>query len=509
MPAIQSVIEVKTFLEELLNLPTGTHTADQLSRGSTDKKIDLVVKEVSSPSSAPSSQLQRSINESSVRYFTATNQIGSGGSVLVQLGPSALLSSTDRFQSTIERLSPGCSVATLFIDNDIMVSVRPEPHVSVRLEGLSGTLYPLLANDASSVLAKVAFGTLSSKDATRFWQPNGEFSHSGLQKESEEALKSQLAFQLFENDIVTGVSNDFVKLLKRDFLDGPSCLSHGSLTTDYLVAAVLRPQPKKIDLEALRGEDYPPEAAPPPAVGDLRIVGGSSSFLGPIGFDLGTLLAHLLIALSGARAKVRAEEKKVAKGGYAKYSSERARDRWVAHATALVDVVVDLFSGFSARIISMWDSQRGVSPTTKSSCCGEDHEGHKSDHNDDDGFWKHQIVTLGLFLQSAIGFSACELGRSASSSLDTLSLPPTLQEESEFVNKLLSTILLERGMEIACRITDKAIASASKEQGLEVFLQSFGSIVSIFAVIDKARGANKSKQEILDEVSTVMTNLLC
>jgi hypothetical protein len=218
MPAIQSVIEVKTFLEELLNLPTGTQTADQLSRGSTDKKIDLVVKEVSSPSSAPSSQLQRSINESSVRYFTATNQIGSGGSVLVQLGPSALLSSTDRFQSTIERLSPGCSVATLFIDNDIMVSVRPEPHVSVRLEGLSGTLYPLLANDASSVLAKVAFGTLSSKDATRFWQPNGEFSHSGLQKESEEALKSQLAFQLFENDIVTGVSNDFVKLLKSIFL---------------------------------------------------------------------------------------------------------------------------------------------------------------------------------------------------------------------------------------------------------------------------------------------------
>ena len=503
---MQSVEEVKRFLEELINLPTGTSTANQLC-SSEDKKIDLVVKEVSSPASAPTSQLQSSVSDSSVRYFAATNQIGEGGSVLVHLGTNKLLSATDRFQNLIEKLSPGCSVSTLFLDseNGVMVSVRPEPHVSVRLEGLSGTLYPLLSNDISSILAKVAFGTISSNNESIFWQSNGELTSSYSQKEDEKTLKNQFAIQLFDNEVVSGVSNDFVKLLRSHLLDGPSCLTHGSLTTDFLVAAVLRPQPKKIDLEALRGEDYPPDSAPPPAVGDLRIVGGSSSFLGPIGFDLGTLLAHLLIALSGARAKVRAEEKKCAKGGYAKYSSERARDRWVAHATALVDVIVDLFSGFSARIISSWDNQRDVSPSSAtSSCCSDDHGSNCSD----DGFWRHQISTLGLFLQSAIGFSACELGRCASTSLDTLSLSPLLREESEFVNKLLSAILLERGMEIASRITEKSIASETKEQGVETFLQSWGVIISLFAVIDKACGANRSKQETRDEASIVITSLL-
>jgi hypothetical protein len=170
-----------------------------------------------------------------------------------------------------------------------------------------------------------------------------------------------------------------------------------------------------------------------------------------------------------------------------------------------VDVIVDLFSGFSARIMSSWDNQRGVSPSSAmSSCCSDDHASNCSD----DGFWRHQIATLGLFLQSAIGFSACELGRCASTSLDTQSLPPLLREESEFVNKLLSAVLLERGMEIASRITEKSIASETKEQGVETFLQSWGVIISLFAVIDKARGANKSKQETIDEVSIVITSLL-
>ena len=515
---LKNTLDVKCFLEELIHLPTGKETAKYLSSNGSEEKIDLVVKEVSSPAAAPTSQPINLNETASIRYFAATNQIGNNGSVLVQIATKSELISTVRFQKEIERLNPGCSVTTLFFDKDhgVLISTRPEPHVSVRLEGLSGTLYPLLANDSSSVLAKVAFGTMSSIDKTKFWKTSEEFVYSNEQTDEVQALKFEIATNLFTNETISSVSNDFVNLLKSSLMDGlsvgPLCLTHGSLTTDFLVAAVLRPQPKKIDLEALRGEDYPPEAAPPPAVGDLRIVGGNKSFFGPIGFDLGTLVAHLLIALSGARAKVRVEEKKVAKGGYAKYSSERARDRWVVHSTALVEVIVDLFSGFSTRMLSLWDEQRGIIQTPPvSSCCsdGTDKREHQHVIQKDDGFWKHQLSILGEILQSSIGFSACELAHRFSSTLDTQSLSPLMKEESEWVIKLLSKVLIESGMDISSRITRKAIASEAREKAVDIFVNLYGeAIVALFAVIDKSKGANKSNQEAMDEISTVMSSLL-
>jgi 5-methylthioribose kinase len=80
----------------------------------------------------------------------------------------------------------------------------------------------------------------------------------------------------------------------------------------------------------------------------IKLIDGEFGMLGPIGFDLGTILANLYSALFSSAARIRQQDALIRKGGYAKYSAERTRERWVAGCIWLTQTIQQLWDSFFA-----------------------------------------------------------------------------------------------------------------------------------------------------------------
>lgn len=401
-----------------------------------------------SGSAAPLDIVVKDLSDGNMcRVFQVINQVGGAGSVIVkQALPFVRCAPTVRVpQSRIEvekalleahsALCPGKMPRIHHYDATMgaLIMEALDPHVVLRADLMLANLYPLLAADASTYMARTLF--YSSVWARADKQPAAvQAAIAALEAGGNNApckdITAEVFFQTpydpasdppvgpsatasaagpairFPNKWSRGVPaveagmrslrthpgvKAAVARLSERFYSVRQALLHGDLHTGSCMTAVTIEGLRQRTFETLRPEDYEPtDGSMPRAVGDFRVIDGEFSCLGPIGFDVGTLMANLLLALLYSNAQVRKAAAAVAKGGYAKYTAEKTRERWAMHSSALAETISDTWSRFVARFVGEWeaDATGAAVPTGVtaahggcggSGCCTEETGGGSGD----------------------------------------------------------------------------------------------------------------------------------
>jgi 5-methylthioribose kinase len=537
------------------------------------------------------------------RVFTVINQLGMGGAVIVKqflphhrthtaarLPPGR--DATERLLATAHgALCPDKFANLLHADADqgILIYERLEPHVVARMDLIVGNVYPLIAEDVSSYLARALFGTSIWASADK--RPEG--AKAGLAEvEGPMGNNAEMAAVLAEVMIdmpfrnapapraASGDNNNAgadaapaavrfpnkhtpspvldawetairadsavqsaASRLRERLLSARQALVHGDFHTGSVMTAVIRPAPKKLDYESMRamtGQDLSAEefevflASQPPAVGDLRVLDGEGAFLGPVGLDIGTFVAHLLIALAATRSRVRAQEAIMARGGYAKYSAERTRELWATHSGAIADVIGEVWSQFVGRFVDAWDDDRGAQreEAPPAACktapaAPHDHAGHGHEHEHehgpvgagaggcatdpccgggcesetaapakgqviDDGYWRTQISEMGTIFSDALGFAGAEMVRRVLGAFHTADLEkieaPRARAAAEVRVLALGRYLLLAAEGIAAATTRASLASGGRTAALRTMASAMDAIVSAAGALDGETG---------------------
>lgn len=228
------------------------------------------------------------------------------------------------------RFAPGSVPRVLHYDSELALVVleRLHPHVALRHGLLEDRIYPDFVEQITEFLARTLFST------SDLGMPAGEkrerlayfCTHAELCQ-----LTEHLAFtepytradaNRWTSPELDGLAREVcadeplkraISTLKLKFMAEPQALLHGGLDTDAVMVAEI----------------------------DTKVIDPMHARFGPVGFDVGTLLGHLMIAY-------------FAQGGLAPEQTPRAGiERW------LLDAMVQLWQGFHDKFLELWGSAHG------------------------------------------------------------------------------------------------------------------------------------------------------
>ncbi|MEM9047989.1 MAG: S-methyl-5-thioribose kinase [Pseudomonadota bacterium] len=182
------------------------------------------------------------------------------------------------------RLAPGLVPAVLHYDADLALIAMEylAPHIIMRQGMIEGTIYPRFAQDIATFMAGTLFGTSAlAQSADAMKAAMADFAgNTALCKITEDLIFSE-PYMVASNNRWTApwldgyaaaVRTDAdlrraVSRLKLKFMGAPEAMIHGDLHTG---SVMLTPQ-------------------------DTRVIDPEFSFMGPMGFDVGALIANLLL----------------------------------------------------------------------------------------------------------------------------------------------------------------------------------------------------------------------
>jgi 5-methylthioribose kinase len=225
------------------------------------------------------------------------------------------------------RFVPGLAPRVLHYDSELslMVLERLHPHATLRQGLIRARVLPRLAEQLARFLAETLFRTsdlalpsAEKKERIAFFYGNDELArrteHLSLTEPYTEAEPNRWTSPQLD-DLAREIRADevlkrAVALLKLRFMSEPQALLHGNLTTGSVMVTET----------------------------DTKVIDPAPAAFGPIGFDVGSLIGHLLIGF-------------FSQAGHAPRDAPRSSyERWIA------ETVEQLWQGFHDRFLGLWRS---------------------------------------------------------------------------------------------------------------------------------------------------------
>jgi 5-methylthioribose kinase len=228
------------------------------------------------------------------------------------------------------RAAPGMVPRVLHYDSGmaLMVMERLHPHVTLRERIIKGRTHPRLVEQITRFLARTLFSTSDlAMPATEKKERIADFcTHAELCRVTEYLAFTEPYAHALANrwtapqldDLAREIRMDdalkrAVSALKLSFMTAPQALIHGGLDTGSIMVTET----------------------------DTKVIDPSRAIFGPIGFDLGTLLGHLLIGYFSQAGQAPAD------------APRTAFERW------LLGVVQEVWQGFHDHFLGLWRSEHG------------------------------------------------------------------------------------------------------------------------------------------------------
>jgi 5-methylthioribose kinase len=228
------------------------------------------------------------------------------------------------------RFVPGLAPRVLHYDSELALLVleRLNPHLRLREGLIKGRVYPRFAEQIARFLAETLFRTsdlalpaAEKKERIAFFYANHEIGrvteHLALTEPYANADQNRwMAPEL--DGLARAIQEDHllkraVAVLKLKFLAEPQALIHGNLHTGSVMVTET----------------------------DTKVIDPAFAFFGPIGFDVGSLIGHLLIGY-------------FSQPGHAPADAPRSSyERWIGEA------VQQVWQGFHDRFLGLWRSAHG------------------------------------------------------------------------------------------------------------------------------------------------------
>ena len=222
------------------------------------------------------------------------------------------------------RFVPGLVPRVLHYNSELALLVleRLNPHITLRQGLIKGRVYPRLAEQIAKFLAETLFRTsdlaipaAEKKERIAFFCANDEIcrltEHLAFTEPYAHAGRSRWRPEL--DDLARAIHLDnalkrAVAVLKLKFMAGPQALIHGNLHTGSIMVTET----------------------------DTKVIDPAFAFFGPIGFDLGSLIGHLLMGYFSQAGHAPAD---APRGSY---------ERW------LDGTVQQVWQGFHDRFLGLW-----------------------------------------------------------------------------------------------------------------------------------------------------------
>jgi len=225
------------------------------------------------------------------------------------------------------RFASGLVPRVLHYDSEqsLLILERLHPHITLRRGMIKAGVYPRFAEQIGKFLGETLFRTsdlamaaAEKKERVAFFCANAEigrlaeylaFTEPYLDAPENRWTTPEL------DDLARAIRQDdalkrAVSALKQSFMAGPQALIHGNLHTGSVLVTET----------------------------DTKVIDPVCAFFGPIGFDLGTLIGHLLIGYFSQR-------------GHAPSHAPRSPyERWLA------DTVQQVWHRFHDRFLDLWRS---------------------------------------------------------------------------------------------------------------------------------------------------------
>jgi 5-methylthioribose kinase len=225
------------------------------------------------------------------------------------------------------RFASGLVPRVLHFDSEqaLLILERLHPHITLRRGLIKAQVYPRFAEQIGRFLGETLFRTsdlamtaAEKKERIAFFCGNAEtgrlaehltFTEPYLEAPQNRWTKPEL------DDLVREIREDdalkrAISALKQSFMAEPQALAHGNLHTGSVLVTET----------------------------DTKVIDPVCAFFGPIGFDLGTLFGHLLIAYFSQR------------GHAPGHTSRKSYERWLA------GTVEQVWQSFHDRFLGLWRS---------------------------------------------------------------------------------------------------------------------------------------------------------
>ena len=227
------------------------------------------------------------------------------------------------------RFAAGLVPRVLHYDSEqaLLVLERLRPHNTLRRGLIRAQVYPRFAEQIGRFLGETLFRTsdlalaaAEKKERIAFFCGNAETGrlaeHLAFTEPYLEAPQNRWTTPELD-DLVREIREDdalkrAVSALKQSFMAEPQALAHGNLHTGSVLVTET----------------------------DTKVIDPACAFFGPIGYDLGTLLGHLLIAWFSQR------------GHAPSHTPRKGYERWLA------DTVEQVWQSFHDRFLGLWRSAR-------------------------------------------------------------------------------------------------------------------------------------------------------
>jgi len=228
------------------------------------------------------------------------------------------------------RHAPGLVPEVFHYDEGLALIVMEllEPHIIMRHGMIAGTVYPKFVEDLTTFTARTLFHTSDlARSAAEKRQMVATFSgNAALCKITEDLIFTE-PYMIAENNrwtrphldrFATAVRGDddlkiAVSRLKLKFLSSAEALLHGDLHTGSIMVTTA----------------------------DTRVIDPEFAFMGPMGFDIGAVIANLLLSYFSQDGHERAPG---ARDGYREWILEAIEGFWVA---------------FSEKFLTLWRQEAG------------------------------------------------------------------------------------------------------------------------------------------------------
>ncbi len=225
------------------------------------------------------------------------------------------------------RFASGLVPRVLHYDSEqsLLILERLHPHVTLRRGMIKGATYPRFAEQIARFLSETLFRTsdlamaaAEKRERIGFFCANAEIGrvteHLGLTEPYHEAAQNRWTAPELD-DLARAIRLDdalkrAVSVLKQSFMTDHQALIHGNLHTGSVLVTET----------------------------DTKVIDPVCASFGPIGYDLGTLIGHLLIGY-------------FSQAGHApSHAPRNAYERWLA------ETVQQVWQGFHDRFLDLWRS---------------------------------------------------------------------------------------------------------------------------------------------------------
>ncbi len=225
------------------------------------------------------------------------------------------------------RFASGLVPRILHYDSEqsLLVLERLHPHITLRRGIIKGSVYPRFAEQIGKFLGETLFRTSDlamaapeKKERIAFFCANAEIGrvteYLGFTEPYLEAPQNRWTTPELDDLAATIRQDDALKravsVLKQSFMAEPQALIHGNLHTGSVLVTET----------------------------DTKVIDPVHACFGPIGFDLGTLIGHLLIGYFSQA------------GHGPSHAPRTSYERW------LVGTVQEVWHGFHDRFLDLWRS---------------------------------------------------------------------------------------------------------------------------------------------------------